>query len=66
MAIIGVFMPPFALIALIASIIGLRNVDPHATPPIGRQGQAIAGIVLSSLSVLAWGGALVAALLSRQ
>lgn len=66
LALLGVFMPPLAPIGLVASIVGLRNVDPHSTPPIGRKGQAIAGIVLSSLSVLAWGGALISTLVARS
>jgi hypothetical protein len=50
----GLLMPLFAPVALVCSIIGLRRVDPAAHPPIGRKGQAIAGIVLSSIGIL-WG-----------
>ncbi len=54
LALVGVLMPPFAVLGLIASIIGLRNVNPHSTPPIGRKGQAIAGIVISAVSIMVW------------
>lgn len=46
---------PLAPITLLCSIIGLRRVDPTANPPVGRKGQAIAGIVLSSVSLVGWG-----------
>ncbi|KFA94478.1 DUF4190 domain-containing protein [Archangium violaceum] len=48
---IGVLAP----ISLLCSIIGLRRVNPTATPPVGRKGQAIAGIVISSVSLVGWG-----------
>jgi hypothetical protein len=43
---------PLGAIALPLSIAGLLRVDPNATPPIGRKGQAIAGIVCSSIGLL--------------
>ncbi len=43
---------PVGAIALPLSIAGLLRVDPNATPPIGRKGQAIAGIVCSSIGLL--------------
>ncbi len=43
---------PLGVVSLVLSIAGLNAVDPRATPPIGRKGQAIAGIVCSSLSTL--------------
>ncbi|WP_257459184.1 hypothetical protein [Archangium lipolyticum] len=49
---------------LVCSIIGLRRVNPNAHPPIGRKGQAIAGIVLGTVGCLIWGGVLVLSLLS--
>jgi hypothetical protein len=58
--ILGIFLPGLGLFAVLCSIIGLRRVDPHAHPPIGRKGQAIAGIILGALSMLAWVGFLVA------
>lgn len=52
---IGLLFAPLAIISLLCSIIGLRNVNPTATPPVGRKGQAIAGIVLSVVSIVGWG-----------
>jgi hypothetical protein len=43
-----------APISLLCSIIGLQHVNPTATPPVGRKGQAIAGIVLSVVSLVGW------------
>jgi hypothetical protein len=65
MSLIGVIMPPFAVLGLVASIIGLRNVDPNAMPPIGRKGQALAGIVFSSLTMLGWGAVLINYLVTK-
>jgi len=47
---------------LACSIYGLTRVNPTAHPPIGRKGQAVAGIILGALGVVEWGGFLVAAL----
>lgn len=58
LAFLGLIVPGVALIALVMSIVGLRRVDPGAHPPVGRKGQAIAGIVLSAAGVLLWGFAL--------
>lgn len=66
LAFFSLIMPPIAPIALIASLVGLRNVDPEATPPIGRKGQAITGIVVSGLCLLIWGGVLISYLLSAR
>lgn len=52
-----------APISLVLSIIGLTRVNPNAHPPIGRKGQAIAGIVISSVSIAAWGAIAVVMLL---
>jgi len=41
----------FAPFGLVLSIIGLTRVNPKAHPPIGGKGQAIAGIVLSSVGM---------------
>jgi hypothetical protein len=49
--IFGLLIPGVAILALVCSIIALRRVDPHATPPVGRKGQAIAGIVLGTLGL---------------
>lgn len=43
---------PLGAVALPLSIVGLLRVDPNASPPIGRKGQAIAGIVVSSIGLL--------------
>ncbi|QSQ20120.1 hypothetical protein JY651_33280 [Pyxidicoccus parkwayensis] len=48
-------IPGVGIVALACSISGLLQVDPKATPPIGRKGQAIAGIVLGALGTLYWG-----------
>jgi hypothetical protein len=54
LSVFGLLIPIFAPVALVCSIIGLRRVDPAAHPPIGRKGQAIAGIVLGSIGIV-WG-----------
>ena len=54
LSILGLLLPLLSPVALVCSIIGLRRVNPAAHPPIGRKGQAIAGIVLGSLGIL-WG-----------
>lgn len=63
---IGVFFVPFAAISLVLSIMGLRNVNPSSVPPIGRKGQAIAGIVISALSVVMWTAFLVITQLTKN
>jgi hypothetical protein len=62
---ISAVIPPLALISLLCSIIGLRRVNPTATPPVGRKGQAIAGIVISSLLIVVWSLFLVFKLMMR-
>lgn len=57
------FIPGVGVLALICSIIGLKRVNPDATPPIGRKGQAIAGIILGALGTLAWGAFMVSMML---
>jgi hypothetical protein len=61
----GLVFGPFAPMALVLGIIGLRRVDPTAHPPVGRKGQAIAGIVLGALGTLIWGTFAVAALTGK-
>lgn len=56
LGVLGLLLPGVGLIALVCSLIGLRRVDPDAHPPIGRKGQAIAGIVLGAVECLFWGG----------
>lgn len=48
-------MPLFAPLAIILGVVALMRVDPHATPPIGRKGQAIAGIALGLGALALWG-----------
>jgi len=50
----GLAFAPFAPIALALGIVALRRVDPTAHPPVGRKGQAIAGIVLGALGTAVW------------
>ncbi len=45
---------PLAPISLLCFIIGLRRVNPAATPPIGRKKQSIAGIVINTVSLVGW------------
>lgn len=54
LGILGILLPILAPAALVCSIIGWRRANPAAHPPIGRKGQAIAGIVLGSIGIL-WG-----------
>jgi len=54
LGLIGLAAFPLAPMALLCSIIGLRRVDPTASPPIGRKGQAIAGIALGAVSTVGW------------
>jgi hypothetical protein len=63
LGVLGLFVPGVGLIALVCSFIGLRRVNPNSHPPIGRKGQAIAGLVLGALSSLFWGGMLAITLL---
>jgi hypothetical protein len=55
LGLLGVLVPGLGPIALLCSIVGLRRADPHAHPPIGRKGQAIAGIVLGAVGCLTTG-----------
>lgn len=59
------FVPFFAPIALVTSVIALLRVNPKAQPPIGGRGRAIAGLVLGLLGGLFWFG-IIAAQLSHQ
>jgi hypothetical protein len=51
-------VPGFSVIGLVLSIVGLTRVNPTASPPVGRRGQAIAGIVISILGIAFWAVAL--------
>lgn len=59
------FVPFFAPIALVTSVIALLRVNPKAQPPIGGRGRAIAGLLLGLLGGLFWFG-IIAAQLSHQ
>lgn len=50
------FIPLFAPVAIITSILALLRVNPSAQPPIGGRGRAIAGLVLGLLGGLFWFG----------
>ncbi|ATB28874.1 DUF4190 domain-containing protein [Melittangium boletus] len=50
----GLLFPPAAPVGLMCSIIGLRRVNPTANPPVGRKGQAIAGIVCGAAGLVLW------------
>ncbi len=50
----SLFMPVLVPQANLFGVIGWRREDPQARPPIGRKGQAIAGIVLAVLAVPLW------------
>lgn len=60
LSLLSLFVGPLALISLPMCIIGLRRVNPGATPPIGRKGLAIAGVALSSIAIVLWTSMLVA------
>ncbi len=55
LSLLGIVFFPLGPFALGLSILGLRNVNPQAHPPIGRKRQAIAGIVLGALETLVLG-----------
>ncbi|MFP2925349.1 DUF4190 domain-containing protein [Pyxidicoccus sp. 3LG] len=50
----AVFLPLLAPFAIVLGFMALRRVDLQARPPIGRRGQALAGIVLGVGALLAW------------
>lgn len=58
LSLFGLLFPVFAPFGLVCSLVGLRRVDLEARPPVGRKGQAIAGIVLGAVSLLGWGSVL--------
>lgn len=51
---LGVLLPPLALLAVILGGVGLRRVDPQAHPPIGRKAHAVVGLVLGAASLTLW------------
>ncbi len=66
LGVLSLLVWPLSVIALPLSIIGLQRVNPQAQPPIGRKGQAIVGLVTSSLGLLATVGSLALMMLSRK
>ncbi|RYZ45286.1 MAG: DUF4190 domain-containing protein [Myxococcaceae bacterium] len=50
----SLFMPLLSPLAVVCGVVGLMRVNPQAHPPIGRRGQAIAGIVLGVVSPPLW------------
>jgi hypothetical protein len=65
LSLLGLLVPGVGLAAVVLSGIALRRVDPKAFPPIGRKGQAIAGIVLGAVATVGWGAVWGAAWLQR-
>ncbi|MFY1828189.1 B-box zinc finger protein [Myxococcus fulvus] len=51
----SVFFPLMVPMALVLGLLGLRAVDAQARPPIGRKGQALAGIALGLGALALWG-----------
>jgi len=47
LSLLGLLLPFVSPFSLALSLVGLHKGNPHATPPVGRRGQAIAGILLS-------------------
>lgn len=44
--VLSLLIPIFSPMAIICGAIAARRVDPHARPPVGKRGHAVAGIVL--------------------
>ena len=65
LSLLSLIVPGLGLLSLAMSIVALMRVNPTGHPPIGRKGQAIAGIVLSGLSVAGWALVLVVSAASR-
>ncbi|GEN11331.1 hypothetical protein MFU01_63680 [Myxococcus fulvus] len=51
----SVAFPLMVPLALVLGFLGLRAVDANARPPIGRKGQALAGIALGLGAIALWG-----------
>jgi hypothetical protein len=60
LGVLGLLVPGAGIFGLVCSLIGLSRVNPKAEPPIGKRGHAIAGIVLSVIGTLLWGGLIAA------
>ena len=55
-SVLAFLIPPVLLFSFPMAIIGLRRVNPDAWPPIGGRGNAIAGLILSCLCLVFYGG----------
>jgi len=65
LSLLGLLVPGVGLLAAVLSGIGLSRVDPKAFPPVGRKGQAVAGIVIGAVGTIGWGALWGAAWLQR-
>lgn len=54
----SIFLPILAPFAVMWGVMGLRQVNPDAVPPIGRKGQALVAIVLGVVTTVGWAVAL--------
>jgi hypothetical protein len=54
----SIFIPFLAPFAVLWGVMGLRQVNPDAIPPIGRKGQAVGAIVLGVATSVVWAAVL--------
>lgn len=52
LAILGLFLPPIAVIAICCGAVAFQRVNPNGRPPVGGKGRAIAAIVLGVLGLV--------------
>jgi hypothetical protein len=50
-ALLGLFLPPFAVMALVCGGVGLKRVDPDGKPPVGGKARAITALALGVLGL---------------
>ncbi len=55
LALLTLVFAPMAMLAVVLGFVALRRVDLEARPPIGRRGEALAGIGLGLISLGLWG-----------
>jgi len=60
---ISMVMFPLAPLTLALAIIGLTRVNPTSHPPVGRKGQAVAGIVFSVIGLVVFAAMVLSAVL---